>query len=86
VQVNPGGRCRITTILFAAYEQQGFASYAVPTVIDICLYVRRVGRTEAIGPLCNKKHGSIGLPADLEYIWTDGTQLQATVTLAPKGR
>jgi hypothetical protein len=85
VQVNPGARCR-PSILFGV-QRPGFANYALPTIPEnFCLYVRRAGRTESIGPICNQRKGVIGLPGDLEYLWSAGDLVRAVVTLKPKGR
>jgi hypothetical protein len=85
VQVNPGARCQYS-ILFQ-YEREGFANYALPTVPDnICLYIRRAGHADSIGPICSGGKGTINLPRDLEFIWSDGKLIWANVTLKPKGR
>jgi hypothetical protein len=84
VLVNPGAHCQIA-ILFGV-EREGFVNYALPTIpTNFCVYVRRAGRADSIGPICNQNKGVIGLPGDLEYIWSAGKRIWATVTLKPKG-
>jgi hypothetical protein len=66
-------------------EYRGFESYALPTISNFCILVKRAGRSETIGPICNKQKDAM-LPGDAEYMWTDTGQIIAHVTLTPKGR
>jgi hypothetical protein len=50
-----------------------------------CILARRAGHSGQLGPICSKG-GTIGLPSDVEYMWTDGKPISTTVKLTPKGR